>query len=98
MGRHRYPIPYERIHITIPAEDKQRIEVILFSEIEQKVPRAAWQKFISARIREFLDSDTLDLTLYGFPLGHYVRGQRGVIRDLKLKMDELLKEVQDVQP
>lgn len=87
MSRRPSPIPLEHIHITVPAHEKQRVELMLFSTAEQRVPYGAWQSFILERIREFFDYATLDLTPYGYPAGFFVRGPKGMIEVVRQRLE-----------
>lgn len=88
MARPPNPTPRELLHISIPASDKQRVELMLYSEVAQRVPVGAWRSFVIARIREFFDFTTLDLAPYGLPPGLFVRGPKLTIELLKRKLEE----------
>jgi hypothetical protein len=66
--------PADRLNIAIDAQLKARLQLILFSEFEQRVPKGAWQAFIEARIREWFDWRSQALEPYGFPPGYYITG------------------------
>jgi hypothetical protein len=92
MPRRPSPVPLEHIHVTVPAAEKQRVELLLWSDAERRVPQGAWQQFILERIREYFDQATLDLSPYGFPLGFFVRGPKGMIQALKQRFEEVTSE------
>lgn len=89
MPRRPSPVPLEHIHVTVPAAEKQRVELLLYSEAERRVPQGAWQGFILERIREYFDYTTLDLHPYGFPLGFFVRAPRGMIELVRQRLEEV---------
>ena len=66
--------PPESIHLHIDAALKTRVSLILYSELEQRIPKGAWAAFIEARLREFLDWRQQPLEAFGFPEGYYITG------------------------
>ena len=88
MPRRPSPVPLEHIHCTVPAAEKQRVELLLYSTAEQRVPQGAWQQFILERLREFFDYETLDLAPYGFPAGFFVRAPKGMIEVIRQRLEE----------
>ena len=66
--------PNDRLNIAINPELKARIGLILFSEMEGRVPKGAWQAFIEARMREWLQWRQQPLEQFGFPPGFFVTG------------------------
>ncbi len=89
MPRRPSPIPLEHIHIKVPAAVKQRVELILYSVAERRVPQGAWQWFILERIRDYFDYATLDLAPYGFPPGFFVRIPKGMLEIVKQRFEEV---------
>ena len=53
-----------------------RLDLHLFSEVEGRVPKGAYQSFLHARLREFFDSISLDLAPFAgsLPGTQTVRG------------------------
>lgn len=88
MPRRPSPVPLEHIHITVPAAEKQRVELLLFSTAEKRVPQGAWQAFLLERIREYFDYATLDLSAYGYPSGFFVRAPKAMMEYIKQRMEE----------
>ena len=91
MARPRNVVPTIAIEVTLPAELKTRLDFHLWSDFEQRIPFAAYQKFISTRIREFFATRELDLAPFvGKPPGTYIiRGEPHVIN----LITELLSQV-----
>ena len=73
MARPPSSIPMVRQNLTIPAEMAARIDLLLFSELEGRVPQGAYQTFFTRLLREYFESNELDLTPYGLA-GMSVRG------------------------
>ena len=74
MARPKSLNPTESLHFKLDASLKTRVMLLLYSEVEQRVPKGAWQSFLEARIREYLDWRQYDLAPYGFPPGYYITG------------------------
>lgn len=67
------------LHLTLPESVHGRLTLFLHSELENRVPKGAFQRFFLERIRDFFDSKRLDLAPYGFPQGYEIWGQRDMI-------------------
>lgn len=74
MARPKSLNPSESLHIHLDAALLARLTILLYSEVEQRVPKGEWQRFFEARIREYLDWRQQDLAPYGFPTGYYITG------------------------
>ena len=85
MPRPRNATPRRHLHITIPEDIGAKLELHLYSEAEQRVPYQAWQRFFEARIKEFFESQKLDLALYvpDLPPGSFIYGPSAYIERLK---------------
>lgn len=55
-------IPNRHVHTTLPPELATRLELFLFSEAEQRVPKGAMQQFLIQRISEFFSHRSVDLS------------------------------------
>jgi hypothetical protein len=66
--------PNDRLNFAISPELKARIAIILFSEVEGRIPKGAWQGFIEARLREWLQWRQHPLEQFGFPPGYFITG------------------------
>jgi len=70
----------------LPVDLRTKLDLHLYSELEGRVPQGSHQEFLSSRIREFFESETLDLAPYaaGVPPGNQsVRGSPSTIQLLK---------------
>jgi hypothetical protein len=85
MPRPRNAFPAKKLHVAVPGELGSRLDLILYSEAEQRIPFASHQRFIVDRIREYFERDALDLALYrsDLPPESIVYGPRLVIEALK---------------
>lgn len=57
-------VPNTHLHTTLPPVLATRLEILLWSEVEGRVPRGAYQTFLIARIQEFFDTKRVDLSPY----------------------------------
>lgn len=64
MPRKAAAIPNRRVHTTLPPELATRLELFLWSESENRVPKSALQSFLVERISEFFNHRTVDLAPY----------------------------------
>ena len=55
MPRPRNPHPSVPLELAIPADLRARLDLYLYSEVEQRVPHGAYSAFILPLIREALD-------------------------------------------
>jgi len=86
MPRPRNIIPSIQVCIMLPEDVKGRLDLLLFSEVEGRIPLGAYQNFLVARIQEFFGSESLDLApfLVNSPPGSaVVRGSPGTVQQLK---------------
>jgi hypothetical protein len=75
-----------RLELHLPLSVRTRLDLILFSDLEGKVPRGRYQEFFVTRINEFFESKRLDLAPYGFPAGYEVFGPKEVIEALEAQL------------
>lgn len=60
----------EPLNLHLPSAIRARLDLLLYSELEGKVPRGAYREFFSARINEFFETRAVDLSsLVGLPPG-----------------------------
>ena len=59
MGRPRKAVPSIEKNISLPRDLVVAVELELYSEVEGKVPFAAWQKYLEDLIRKDLARRTL---------------------------------------
>lgn len=86
MPRPKSLDPGISLHTKIPESLHSKLTLLLWSELENRVPAGAYQSFICSRIREFLDHRRLDLAPYGFPPGYFVSGPPEMIDALERKL------------
>lgn len=72
-----------KLTTSFPESIMARLDLFLFSEVEGRVPKGAYQSFFLDRIHEFFGHRRLDLAPFGFPQGFYVQGPRGMIDSLE---------------
>lgn len=77
------PVP---LHTSLRTSVRAILEVNLFSSVEGRVPKGAYQEFFEARIQEHFSWGTLDLTPFGYPPGSFVRGPKEVLEQLSLSL------------
>ena len=51
------------LHMSIPEDVRAKLDLYLFSELEGRVPKGAYQKFFTERIQEFFGWRRMDLAL-----------------------------------
>lgn len=73
--------------LKLPQSVRTRLDLFLYSTLEQRVPLGAYQEFFLERIREFFESRRLDLTPFGLQ-GFYVFGPKDMIEALDKKLKE----------
>lgn len=70
MPRAPNPIPSRKLTLMLPQTAVNRLEIYLWSELENRVPQGAYQQFFTARINEFFEHKQLDLAPWlGTPPG-----------------------------
>lgn len=85
-GRPRKVIPSTPLTVRLPMDLKAKIDLVLFSEVEGRIPQGAHQEFFTTMIKEFLASETLDLAIFiphTQPGTAVVRGPVETIQQLK---------------
>lgn len=70
----------------IPESLMAPLQLHLFSQMEGRIPKGAYQEFLSERIREFFEWRRIDLGVYGFPAGYFVSGPREMIEELERRL------------
>lgn len=71
------------IHMSIPEDVRAKLDLYLYSDLEGRVPRGAYQKFFTERIQEFFGWRRMDLAPYGLPPGFFVSGPREMLDHLE---------------
>lgn len=83
MPRKAAVIPTEHLHLKLEAASRARVDLLLYSELEGRVPKGAHKAFFEARIREFFNRASLAL-----PSGAAVWGTAEAIEELKLLLQD----------
>lgn len=93
MGRPRNVTPTGELRVSIREDWKRRLDEVLFSEVEDRIPYSAYRNFFEARIREFLTWRGLDLSpITGqAPGALVVRGEPEAVRILEDLMRDVLE-------
>ncbi len=83
-----------KLTTTLPEDIRARLDLHLFSELEQRVPKSAYQRFFVERINEFFGWRRLDLAPWtDSPPGAFiVAGTPEAIRALEKALIELSLE------
>lgn len=89
MPRPKSAVPKHLLKAMIPQELRARLDLLLYSELEARVPLGRYSEFITERLQEYFSWETLDLGLYGFGQGYYVRGPKAMIEALKEKLNAI---------
>jgi hypothetical protein len=71
------------INLSIPETVRAKLDLMLYSPLEGRVPKGAYQKFFLERLTEFFGWRRLDLTPYGFPQGFFIAGPPEMLGNLE---------------
>lgn len=90
MGRRPKIERPTRLELKLPEMLRTRLDLLLFSTLEGRVPHGAYSVFFEARLREFLDNQPLDLAPYlgSLPGEHVVRASPTTIAALEAALKE----------
>lgn len=85
MSRPKSAIPSVLLNVALPQDVHTQLSLFLYSDLEQRVPFGAYQRFLSSLIRGFFADTSLDLAPWlGVPPGAFViRGPREAIAALE---------------
>jgi hypothetical protein len=61
MARPRNIVRPVSLRTTFPEDIRGRLDLYLWSDVENKVPQGAYQQFLISRIREFFEDASLDI-------------------------------------
>jgi hypothetical protein len=77
--------PSVATNLHLPESMRTKLDLILFSPLESRVPKGAYQKFFLARLVEFFETKVLDLGPYlgVLPGEATVRGRPEIIASLE---------------
>ena len=71
------------LHLALPEDIRAKLDLFLWSDLEGRVPKGAYQRFFMERIQEYFGWTRLDLTPFGYPQGFFVAGPREMIEHIK---------------
>lgn len=75
-----------RLETALPSTLRAKLDLLLFSPLEGRVPHGKYQEFIIARIVEFFASKRLDLEPFGYPQGYYITGPKEMVDEVEVRM------------
>jgi hypothetical protein len=88
--RGRKPSPERTLatNLHLPESLRTRLDLLLFSELENRVPKGAYMEFFTARLLEFFETQAFDLAPYtgGLPGELTVRGRPAALEALQAKL------------
>jgi len=58
MPRQRKVIRPRRLNLHLPEDKLARLDILLFSEVEGRIPQGAYQEFFEARLDEWFQKQT----------------------------------------
>ena len=94
-GRPPLVQPTRKLNTALDETLLARVDLLLFSELESRVPKGAYQKLINELLRRWLDSRELDLAPYAgtLPGQHVVVGRPDTLATLTtiLQLSQLLE-------
>lgn len=95
MTRGRKPNvePTSSINLHLPETLRARLDLILYSELEGRVPKGSYLRFFSARLVEFFEHRALDLAPYlnALPGTHVVSARPSTLEALRVALEQSQK-------
>jgi hypothetical protein len=86
VTRGRKPLvePSIPTHLHLPASWRTKLDLILYSPVEGRIPKGAYQRFFLNRLVEFFDTREMDLGPYlgSLPREHLLRARPATIEAL----------------
>lgn len=94
MPRHRAVTPNRHLHTTIPPDLGLRLDLLLFSESQARVPAGAYQELLVRLLRQFFEEKEVDLApfLGSLPGDCIVRAKATTLSVLITKLKEASHE------
>lgn len=68
-----------RLELKMRESIRSKVDLYLFSEVEQRVPKGKYQEFFEERTVAFFNNAKLDLTPFGFPEGFYIEAPKEML-------------------
>lgn len=90
MGHPINLVPCTPLNTSLPVDVRARLDLHLFSDVEGRVPKGAYQRLLTDLINQYLDGRALDLAPYLSlqPGTAVVRGTSQAIDILKDKLED----------
>lgn len=63
-GRRPNVEPSIATNLHLPETVRTRLDLILYSEVEQRVPKGAYQRFFLERLQEFFTTKSMDISVH----------------------------------
>lgn len=76
-----------RLELKLPETVRTRLDLYLFSELENRVPKGKYQEFFEERVREFFALARIDLAPFGFPQGTFITAPKEVVLELTRRLN-----------
>ena len=94
MSRKPAIIPNRHWHTTVPKDLADRVDLLLFSDSEGRVPQGSLQSFLTRLVREFFSTRQLDLApfLSSLPGEHVISGSDRTLSKLINHLKEVNRE------
>ena len=89
MPARKLVTPTRLLHVALPEPVLARLDLHLWSEVEARVPKGAYQSFLVELINEFFTSRRLSLEIYGLPPGYSIMGRPEILAALHTKLLKL---------
>ena len=91
MSRPKNTIQTVVLNVALPAAEHARMTLHLYSDLEQRIPHGAFSRFLSDRLREYFNSERLDLAPYANvdAGGLLVSGTPEAIEQLREMLEQL---------
>ena len=98
MGHPINLIPCTPLNTSLPVDVRARLDLHLFSDVEGRVPKGAYQRLLTELINQYLDNRVLDLAPYfgTLPEEAIVRGSSSVIARLKQAFEYPTGEIKKI--
>ncbi len=74
MAKPKAVTPNAHLHVTLNPELKLKLDLWLYSEVEDRIPKGAHKEFVENLIREFFEYKQTPLEPFGFPVGYFITG------------------------
>ena len=88
MARPKSPVASRALTVRLSRETHRQVEELLYSELEGRVPHAAYKEFFDSLIRGYFQNRSLPLEPFGFPQGYCVQGHPEVLAQLTTALKE----------